>query len=423
MNPTPSASAKSPADYARAQWIVVLLLVVSVAINYIDRGNLSIAAPLLKVEMGITPAQLGLLLSSFFWTYSVFQLVSGWLVDRYNVNWVMAAGFTLWSGATAATGLIGGFTSLLMFRLLLGAGESVAYPAYARILTERLDERQRGVANALIDAGSKIGPALGTMVGGLLVARFGWRPFFIALGLGALVWLPFWIKWMPREMHRSNEPAPERPGIREILSHRAIWATFTAHFAGNYFLYFLLTWLPYYLVEERHFSMRAMAAVGSLPPLFTAGATVLTGWLSYRALAAGVPLTRVRKTCTVTGLGLATVVVIVPALPGTFAAMAALMFASAAYGIFSSSHWTITQTIAGPLAAGRWSGMQNFTANLAGVVAPALTGFVVSKTGNFFWAFAATGIVTIIGAAAHLFGLGKIEPATWRCSRPAATQT
>jgi len=279
--------------------LLVALLVVSVAINYVDRGNLSIAAPLLKGEMGISPLQLGILLSSFFWTYSVFNLISGWVVDRFDVNWALAAGFLLWSGITAATGFVGGFATFLVFRMLVGVGESVAYPAYSKILSAHLEERQRGVANALIDSGTKLGPALGTFAGGLLVAHYGWRPFFIALGLGGLLWLPFWFKFMPDGMKPVQSGAPNAPGLGEILRHRAIWAAFVGHFSGNYLWYFLLTWLPYYLVHERHLSMVDMATVGSLPTLFTAGATIAAGWLSYRALAAGATPTRVRKTCTI----------------------------------------------------------------------------------------------------------------------------
>lgn len=392
---------------------MVGLLVVSVAINYVDRSNLSIAAPLLKKEMVLSPSQLGLLLSSFFWSYSVFQLVSGWLADRCNVNAVLVAGFLLWSGATAATGLVAGFGTLFAFRLLLGIGESVAYPCYARILIEWLNERQRGVANALIDAGSKCGPALGTVLGGLLVAHYGWRPLFVMVGLAGLLWLPCWLKWMPPGASNAIPRTESPPRFREILRHRAIFATFTGHFCGNYFWYFLLTWLPYYLVQERHFSMSAMAVVGAMPPLFAAGATIIAGAVSYQALSAGATPTRVRRTCTATGLAFATVIILVPLASDTLTAMALLMLASVSYGVFASSHWAITQTIAGPLAAGRWSGMQNFVGNLAGVVAPALTGFVVDLTGNFLWAFVATGIVALTGAMVYWFGLGPVEPAIW----------
>lgn len=120
--------------------------------------------------------------------------MSGWLVDRLNVTWVLAVGFLLWSAATAATGLAHGFAMLFVLRLVLGIGESVAYPCYSKILAGHFAEQQRGVANALIDAGTKCGPALGTLAGGLLMARFGWRPFFIVLGLGSMFWLGPWVR-------------------------------------------------------------------------------------------------------------------------------------------------------------------------------------------------------------------------------------
>jgi MFS family permease len=363
-------------------WRVLALLVLSIAINYIDRANLSIAAPLLKDELGISASQLGVLLSSFFWTYAVFQIVSGWLVDRFNVNWVLAAGFLVWSAATAATGVAQGFAFLLVLRLLLGMGESAAYPCYSKILAGHFAEHQRGLANALIHSGASCGPALGTLAGGMLMARFGWRPFFIVLGLGSLLWLPPWFKWMPRGQGASASGSKEAPGILEILSRRSAWATFAGHFCSNYFWYFLLTWLPFYLIRERHFSMNAMATVGSLAYLVVAAGAAVAGWLSDRSIAAGASPTRVRKACTGGGLGFATVIFAVTVVSDPTASMILLMLACAGYGVYASSHWAITQTLAGPLAAGRWSGVQNFIANLAGVVAPALTGLVRVAQGH-----------------------------------------
>src|SRR6266487_6114421 len=121
----------------------LLLLVLSVLINYIDRGNLSIAAPLLKDELGMSASQLGILLSAFFWSYTAMQFVSGWLVDRFDVNLIIAAGYLLWSLATATTGIVQGFTILLAMRLLLGIGESVAFPSCSKILAQRLPEHHR----------------------------------------------------------------------------------------------------------------------------------------------------------------------------------------------------------------------------------------------------------------------------------------
>src|SRR5215471_5509331 len=168
--------------------VALALLVVSVFINYIDRGNLSIAAPLLKNEFGISASQLGILLSSFFWTYTACLFVCGWFVDRCDVNRVLALGFLLWSLATAATGLVHGFLMLLVARLLLGIGESVTFPCYSKILAQRLPEDQRGFANGAIIAGMKLGPAVGTLAGGILMAHFGWRLVFIGIGVVSLFW-------------------------------------------------------------------------------------------------------------------------------------------------------------------------------------------------------------------------------------------
>src|SRR5579872_1824757 len=173
-----SSSAAASTKLSPALFGIALLLAISVLINYVDRGTLAIAAPLLKEDLHLSPSQLGILLSAFFWTYAPFQIVSGWFVDRFEVTWVLAGGFLLWSVATAATGLVHGFAVLFVLRLILGIGESVAYPSYSKILARDFAEHHRGLANALIDAGSKCGPAIGTLLGGVLMAAYGWRPFF-----------------------------------------------------------------------------------------------------------------------------------------------------------------------------------------------------------------------------------------------------
>src|ERR1700680_3833876 len=201
--------------------LVLLLLGISIFINYVDRGNLSIAAPMLKDELGISATQLGILLSAFFWTYACLHLFSGWLVDRLNVNWVFAGGFFLWSAATATTGIVHTFSVLLVLRLLLGIGESVAYPSYSKIIALNFPEEHRGLANAVISAGLVLGPGFGMLIGGTLMARFGWRPFFIVLGLVSLLWLIPWIKWMPEargSIHPDIHPDVNGgPSLAEFL--------------------------------------------------------------------------------------------------------------------------------------------------------------------------------------------------------------
>src|ERR1051325_8339867 len=166
---------------------LLLLLSLSIFINYVDRGNLSVAAPLLKQELHLNASQLGILLGAFFWTYMTLMIVSGWLVDRFDVSWVLAGGFALWSLATGLTGLAQGFGTLLVCRMLLGAGESVAFPAYGKILARHVTQEHRGIANAMITCGMSLGPAVGTLVCGGLMASYGWRPLFIVLGFASLI--------------------------------------------------------------------------------------------------------------------------------------------------------------------------------------------------------------------------------------------
>ncbi len=393
---------------------VLVLLAISVFINYIDRGNLSIAAPMLKDELGLSVSQLGLLLSSFFWTYAVFQIVSGWLVDRFDVNWIIASGFFLWSAATAATGFVHGFTLLLLARLLLGAGESVAYPSYSKILARYFPEERRGFANSVIVAGFACGPAIGMFLGGILMARFGWRPFFIVLGLVSLAWLLPWIKWMPRgQCPTGTGYLDEAPSILEILSLRSAWGTCAGLFCTNYLSYFFITWLPFYLVRERRFSLDKMAVITGVSYFSAAVLAILCGRLSDRWIDAGATPSRVRKTFTGVGMASAALFLIVCVAAGPALSIVMVVLATISLGVCSSNMWAITQTLAGPYAAGRWTGVQNFVGNLAGVVAPALTGFVVDRTGQFFWPFAITAAVALSGAFSWVFLIGPVAPVSW----------
>src|ERR1700752_3448826 len=183
---------------------VLFLLSLSVLINYIDRSNLSIAADLIKGELRLSDLQLGTLLSAFFWTYGCMQIPAGWLVDRFDVKWVFATGFFVWSAARAASGGLHGFGALIAIRIILGIGESVAFPSYSKILGTHFHENRRGSANAAVIAGLALGPALGMLVGGTVVGRFGWRPFFLVLGLSCLLWLVPWVAWMPRSSSAAS---------------------------------------------------------------------------------------------------------------------------------------------------------------------------------------------------------------------------
>lgn len=404
---------------SRRQWTVVLLLTASVIINYVDRSNLSIAATLVQRQLGLSPLQIGSLLSAFFWTYALLQLCGlvGWFTDRLPVGWVMASGYAVWSVATVLIGLTSSFSAMFLALLLLGAGESVAYPCYSRMFAQ-LPEHQRGKANALIDAGTKLGPAAGAFVGGLLLSHVGWRMLFIALGSGGLLWLLPWLRFMPRyEIHDRAAGSANEASFGKLLRLRCAWGTFFGHFCGNYFFYYLLTWLPVYLVHEQKMSIGSMSRLTSALFLLIASSTAATGWISDRLIRRGVSVTRVRLTVVVGGLGIASSLIALafirhnPAL-----SLAILALASAGYGAFASSHWAITQTLAGPTFAGRWSSLQNGVANLSGIVAPWTAGLIAQLNGSSRLAFAVTGIVALAGALIWALLVRRVEPVEWNAA-------
>jgi MFS transporter, ACS family, D-galactonate transporter len=401
---------------------VAVLLSLSVLINYVDRGTLAIAAPLLKDDLHLSPSQLGILLSAFFWTYAPFQVVSGWLVDKFNVNWLLALGLLIWSLATLTTGLLHGFALMFVVRLILGIGESVSYPSYNKIVAKHFQESLRGRANGMVSAGWAGGPALGTLVGGLLVAHVGWRLFFVVLGCASLVWLPAWLRWMPRGPGLPIAPNAHPAGMLEIIAQRSAWGTFIGLFSFNYIWYFQITWLPFYLVRQRGFSLQAMSLVGGSAFIVLGISALTSGWLADRWIVSTRNPTRVLKGFCGTGLALSAIAFFaVFLIPDHTIAMAALIFSCASLGLGAANLWTMTQILAGPQTAGRWTGLQNFCGNIAGMVAPFLVGLIVERTGGFFWAFAMTSAVSLLGAAGYAFVVDRVEPVDWP-SHPAQTE-
>ena len=396
---------------SRSEWVVLVLLVISGFINYIDRTTLSVSATNIQRELHINNTDIGTLHSAFFAAYAFCQLsfLAGWVVGRFHAGWVLAIGYLLWSGATALTGAAPAFAVIFGLRILLGIGESVSYPVYSRILASEYPEHHRGFANALIDAGTKTGPALGVLVGGLLVAQLGWRVFFLALGTISLLWLVPWIACMPRGATAAREDSTLVPSIWAILRQRSAWFTAFALFCGNYYWYFLITWLPAYLEKERHFPKQKMALFGWFPFLCIAASCVVSGWASDWLIARGNSPTLVRKGFAATGLALATVLIGVAIVHGDTAAMAILTLSCIAFGMYTSNLFAITQALAGPHAAGKWTSFQNGFGNLAGVLAPWLTGRVVDETGQFYFAFLVAACFALAGAANFVLGVGRVE--------------
>lgn len=389
----------------------LVLLGLAVVINYVDRGNLSLAAPLVRTELSLSATQLGFLFSAFFYTYTALQFVIGGIVDRFGANWSLSVGLLLWSLATVATGFAGGFVALLVMRLLLGIGESVTFPCTSKLIAEHVRPEDRGLANGVITAGLKLGPALGAFGAGFLIAKYGWRPVFWIIGATSLLWLPAWWKWMPRGA--SAQIVKAGPvGSLAILRQRSFWGCAAGHFSFNYLSYFFLTWLPFYLSQERHLSQETLAKAAGAYYLVDSASALLTGWLCDRWVKSGSRPPFVRKAASAAGHTIAAIAMIACAFAGAKSFYPWLLLAGVGSGMAGCGVFLFSQTIAGPRAVGQWSALQNGFGNFAGVTGPALTGFLVDYTGHFVSAFVLAAAISLTGAGVWIFAV-RLAPASW----------
>jgi MFS family permease len=395
---------------------VVALLTLAALINYVDRGNLATAGPLIRDQFALSNAQLGLLLSAFFWSYAPGQLPAGWLAERLDARRVLAAGLAVWGVATALTGLVSSFMMLLVLRVMLGVGESVMYPASFKILAREALEAERGRANGWMAAGQLSGPAFGTLAGGLLMAWFGWRVVFVAAGCASLLWLWPWLRTPRVAVVALGRAIPDGPPTRALLRSRELWGSCLGNFCEAYALYLVLSWLPVYLVRTHGLSMAQMAPLGAGVYALSAVTSVLSGWASDRWLKGGASSNRVRKTLLLAGFWGLAACLGVCALAGPLGALAAMAGCGLCLGILVPAIWASTQTLAGPGAAARWMGVQNFFTNLAGISAPVITGVVVDRTGNFSSAFLVAACVALIGVLAYGVIVRRIETIDWRAT-------
>lgn len=343
---------------------VVALLTLAAFINFVDRGNLATAGPLIRDQLGLSNTQLGLLLSAFFSSYTPAQLPAGWLAERLDARRVLACGLAVWGVATALTGLAAGFMMLLVLRVMLGLGESVMYPASMKILAQEAHEGQRGRANGSLAAGLFAGPAFGTLAGGLLMAWLGWRVIFFVFGCASLLWLWPWLRTPSGSTPQRSPGMQDCPSTLMILRRRELWGSCLGHFCEAYAGYLVLSWLPVFLVKARGFSVTEMAQIGAGVYSLAALACILTGWVSDRWLNAGASSNRVRKTTLLTGLAGVAVCLSACALTGPLGSVLAMAGCGACLGIVNPPLYATAQTLAGPEALLDGSGFRISSATL-----------------------------------------------------------
>lgn len=395
---------------------IVVLIGLSIFINYIDRGNLATAATLVKQELRLTPSQLGFLLTAFFITYMPMQPLVGWLVDRFTASRVLAIGFFVWSLATLLSAFAGGFAALFACRLLLGVGESVSFPSMSKILADNFDEKQRGFVNGIVHAGLAFGPAFGIYTGGTLMAQYGWRPFFIGCGAISMLWIAAWLIVSRGQLRSiSASQTADSPPLDLVLREPALWGASLGHFCSNFVLYFNVTWIPYYLVHERGWTLPEMSRIGGAAFLLAGLAAIACGYISDRLVRNGASPTLVRKAAfAIGGPGAAIGMLGCGYSHEAMASATWLVFGSFFLGLLGVNTFLVAQAKAGTAATGKWVGIQNMIGNAAGLIAPSLTGVLVDVTGNFTLPFTLAALAAVSAAAAWTGLTGKIAPIDWK---------
>ena len=402
---------------------IVALLALAIFINYVDRGNLATAAPLIKSDLKLSNAQYGLLVSAFFWVYAPGQVIAAWFVQRINAYRTLALGLAIWSAATIATGFATGFSMLLVFRVFLGLGESAGFPASSKLLAQHLVPARLGKANAFVCSGIYLGPAVGTFLGGLFVAHAGWRLLFIVFGAISMLWLVPWVI-STRAIAATAQTRTQtvEPPFRELLSKRQLWGASIGHFCQSYPFYLVISWLPLYLVKSQGYSLAAMARLGGIVYGLSTVVCLSAGWLADRWIAGGADSSRVRMTMITLCCFIWFLCMMACGFGSANLAIAGLLSSSVAFGLGGFNLFAIGQTLAGPRAAGKWIGIQNAIGNIAGIVAPVITGVLIDWTGQYRLGFLVAGLVALIGAGFWMFLVRRAEPVVWSTVTPAAAR-
>ena len=387
-------------------------------IAYIDRVNISVAAPFIRKEFGLTPTELGLVFSAFAYPYAAMQIIGGWCADRFGPRAVLTVLSLIWAAATVLCGFAWGVTSLMVFRFILGVGEGGAFPTATRAFTFWMPATERGFAQGITHSFARLGGAITPPIVIGIVALYGWRESFIALGALSLLWtvLYLWFfrntpaehKWMtPKELDEIGAGARRKRNHRgktpwaELV--RKMWLVTFVDFCYGWSLWVFLTWLPSYLKDARGFDLKQLALFTALPLLAGVVGDTLGGVVSDAVFRRTGNVKVARRTMLVIGLGGA-LVFILPVV-GTHNAMLAVALLSASFFFLELTNavlWTLPLDIAGAYA-GTAGGIMNTGFGVAGMISPIVFGFLIQVTGSYSLPFAASALLLAIGVVASLF--------------------
>jgi ACS family hexuronate transporter-like MFS transporter len=401
------------------RWFIVFMLFLACAISYLDRAALSVAAPLIAKDLHLDAAHLGIVFSAFFVGYSLFCFIGGYAADRFGAKRVLVVAIGLWSIFCGLTALASSLATLLVIRVIFGAGEGPLATCTNKVISGWFERKEQTTAVGFANSGLQLGAALAGPVVGLMAVQWGWRIPFVVIGVIGVLWVVMWTifstdrpegnRWIRGTTSLGSGagvtlPAAEaaaREPLSFYLKSPTIWATALAYFGYAYILYFFLSWFPSYLMMERHLSLSSMSIVNVIPWVLGFVGIALGGFISdliYRWTGNAL---KSRKIVIVGGLLVAAACVAGAGMATSVGAAVALMGITVFFmNLTLSVYWAVILDTVEPARMGGVGGFMHLLANTAGIFAPILTGFLVQWTHVFKSAFILSGGVALAGALA-----------------------
>jgi len=405
---------------AQKTWIVFLLFT-GTFINALDRSSLSIAASTIADELHLTPANMGIILSAFFWPYAIFNIFLGGLSDKFGAKKVLTWSAALWGLASAATGWANSLSHLILARIGVGVGESASFPVNAKVVTHTFPSEQRGTASGWYTAGLRLGFAACPLIMAYLLTHYHWRTAFYITGLGSLLWVVLWHMSFKASWGGAREPSEKAAGAPknrvkipwlELIRHKTMLGLILCKFFQDYLFYMFVTWLPTYLIKARGFNISRMGTYDSLMWFMGFLAQPLMGFVSDLLIRRGHSVTFSRKSVIVIMQFMAASVIAVGYVGSEMMAIWLLILAVACESASTSILWTTCSEVAPGRIAGSIAGVMNTAGAIAGAIAAAVTGFVVQFTGSFQRALLFGGVMVCCAAFSILFVVGELKPIT-----------
>ena len=386
-----SAASHNPDAVGARRWGIVGLLSLGAIIAFCSRTNISAALaykPFVE-HFQLSNIDRGLLNSAFFWSYMLLQIPTGWIVDRYGVKIPYAISFVVWCLASAATGLTRSVSELATLRVITGAGEAIVTPASFRWMRQHFTENQSGLAVGVYMLGTKIGPAIGAPLAAWLITLYDWHLMFLIVGLAGLVWLVPWLLMVKNDRPTAAAIGAEKTRaatlpLRNILSSPVVWGSIIINFCYNYFVFYCMTWMPAYFVEQRHVSLTKMGLFSFFSFAGIAIVALLAGLAADMIIKRGGNAVFVRKAFVIGGFAIACTELIGVQSSSVQGALFWAIVSLSGLGLTTANSLALCRmTLIPRQAVGLVTGIQNVSTSLAGIVGPILSGWLLEVSGGY----------------------------------------